>query len=48
MKLESDEEDDKLIKVKKLLADRLRICEDCSYAFCKLCRGVWHGPLYDC
>jgi E3 ubiquitin-protein ligase RNF14 len=41
-------EDDELIKEKKLLADRLRICESCAYAFCKLCNFTWHGPCYDC
>jgi E3 ubiquitin-protein ligase RNF14 len=43
-----DKEVDKVTKEKEILADRLRTCEDCSYAFCKLCRGSWHGDHFDC
>ncbi|KAF3038625.1 translation termination inhibitor protein itt1 [Didymella heteroderae] len=31
-----------------LLASRLQICEDCSYAFCCLCNRSWHGDFFDC
>lgn len=41
-------EDDEFEKDRKLLADRLRVCEDCSFAFCKLCTLGWHGDFEDC
>ncbi len=28
-----------------LMSERLCICEDCSYAFCSVCRKGWHGEL---
>ncbi|KAJ4368509.1 hypothetical protein N0V86_009414 [Didymella sp. IMI 355093] len=31
-----------------LLGSRLQICEDCSYAFCRLCNRSWHGEFFDC
>ena len=27
------------------MAERLCICEDCSYAFCSVCRKGWHGEM---
>jgi E3 ubiquitin-protein ligase RNF14 len=27
------------------MSERLCICEDCSYAFCSVCRKGWHGEL---
>ncbi|KAF1930507.1 RWD-domain-containing protein [Didymella exigua CBS 183.55] len=36
------------IKERALLASLLQICEDCSYAFCHLCRRTWHGDFFDC
>lgn len=45
---EPSEEDDEVAKEKQILADRLRVCEDCTYASCKLCRTTWHGSYYDC
>ena len=29
-------------------ADRLAICEDCSFAFCKVCKASWHGEFFSC
>ncbi len=29
-------------------AERLAICEDCSFAFCKVCKASWHGEFYSC
>ena len=28
--------------------DRLAICEDCSYAFCRVCLAGWHGEFVRC
>ena len=28
--------------------DRLAICEDCSYAFCRICLAGWHGEFVHC
>lgn len=28
--------------------DRLRICEDCDYAFCRICLTGWHGEFVRC
>ncbi|KAI9669846.1 MAG: translation termination inhibitor protein itt1 [Caeruleum heppii] len=28
--------------------ERVAICEDCSYAFCRVCRAGWHGELRRC
>ena len=30
------------------MSERLRICEDCSYAFCCVCKKGWHGELAFC
>jgi E3 ubiquitin-protein ligase RNF14 len=43
-----DKDEDEATQDKKVLADCLRICEDCSFAFCKLCCSSWHGEYYDC
>lgn len=43
-----EEEEDEAAKEIKVLADRLQICEDCNFAFCKLCNASWHGDHYDC
>lgn len=29
-------------------AERLAICEDCTFAFCKVCKASWHGEFYVC
>lgn len=29
-------------------AERLAICEDCSFAFCKVCKASWHGEYFTC
>lgn len=29
-------------------AERLAICEDCTFAFCKVCKASWHGEFYTC
>ncbi|KAL8910433.1 MAG: hypothetical protein Q9171_004271 [Xanthocarpia ochracea] len=29
-------------------ADRLAICTECTYAFCKVCKAGWHGDLIIC
>ncbi|KAF1810009.1 hypothetical protein P152DRAFT_460822 [Eremomyces bilateralis CBS 781.70] len=29
-------------------ADRLCICEDCSFAFCRVCLNGWHGDFVRC
>ena len=28
--------------------ERLAICEDCGYAFCRVCKKGWHGELINC
>ncbi|OCK85325.1 RWD-domain-containing protein, partial [Lepidopterella palustris CBS 459.81] len=28
--------------------DRLAICEDCNYAFCRVCHAGWHGEFVRC
>ena len=45
---EMDEKEAEAIAERRLLASRLQICEDCSYAFCRLCRHTWHGDFFDC
>ncbi|KAL8672631.1 MAG: hypothetical protein Q9168_002907 [Polycauliona sp. 1 TL-2023] len=30
------------------LADRLAICTQCTYAFCKVCKAGWHGDFFIC
>ncbi|KEF63882.1 uncharacterized protein A1O9_01860 [Exophiala aquamarina CBS 119918] len=30
------------------MAERLCVCEDCSFAFCCVCRKGWHGELARC
>jgi E3 ubiquitin-protein ligase RNF14 len=54
---DSDEEDDSLTitydptsETGELppMAERLAICEDCSYAFCVVCKKGWHGELNRC
>lgn len=39
-----DGEEDKLLPPQ----DRLAICEDCGYAFCRVCKKGWHGELINC
>lgn len=29
-------------------AERLAICEDCTFAFCKVCKASWHGEFFVC
>ena len=29
-------------------ADRLAICQDCTFAFCLVCKASWHGEYYTC
>jgi len=29
-------------------AQRLAICEDCTFAFCKVCKASWHGEYFVC
>ena len=29
-------------------ADRLAICEDCTFAFCLVCKASWHGEYFTC
>lgn len=29
-------------------SERLAICEDCSFAFCKVCKVSWHGEYFIC
>lgn len=29
-------------------AERLAICEDCAFAFCKVCKASWHGEYFNC
>lgn len=51
-----DEDDDEVVEYKegdpedKLPppSERVAICEDCSYAFCRLCRAGWHGEMVNC
>jgi E3 ubiquitin-protein ligase RNF14 len=28
--------------------ERLRVCEKCNFAFCKVCKASWHGDYYHC
>jgi E3 ubiquitin-protein ligase RNF14 len=28
--------------------DRLRVCEDCNFAFCRICLAGWHGEFVRC
>ena len=35
-------------RLKAELADRLRICAKCTYAFCRVCHRSWHGDFVDC
>ncbi|MDI1492466.1 MAG: hypothetical protein OHK93_003680 [Ramalina farinacea] len=28
--------------------DRLAICEDCTFAFCLVCKASWHGEYFTC
>ncbi|KAL8687372.1 MAG: hypothetical protein Q9224_005172 [Gallowayella concinna] len=30
------------------LAERLAVCTDCTYAFCKVCKAGWHGDFVIC
>ncbi|KAL1955838.1 hypothetical protein VTO42DRAFT_8077 [Malbranchea cinnamomea] len=30
------------------VTERLAICEDCGYAFCRVCKRGWHGELVYC
>ncbi|KAF1364251.1 hypothetical protein EJ07DRAFT_162076 [Lizonia empirigonia] len=41
------DEEDKAdsVREQKFLAGRLQICEDCEYAYCKLCKHSWHGDF---
>jgi len=46
---ESDDEDDEATSKGYVAgADRLCICEDCSFAFCSRCYKGWHGELTTC
>ena len=29
-------------------SERLAICADCTFAFCKVCKASWHGEYYTC
>ena len=29
-------------------AERLAICDDCTFAFCKVCKASWHGEYFVC
>ncbi|KAI9885465.1 MAG: hypothetical protein M1823_002733 [Watsoniomyces obsoletus] len=29
-------------------SERVAVCEDCSYAFCRVCKAGWHGELARC
>ena len=29
-------------------AERLAICEDCAFAFCRVCKASWHGEYFVC
>ncbi|KAF2993043.1 translation termination inhibitor protein itt1 [Curvularia kusanoi] len=44
----ADDAEDEATKEAALLSTRLQICEDCSYAFCRLCSRTWHGDFFDC
>ena len=35
-------------KNKTPMQDRLRVCEDCGFAFCARCGQSWHGEYNDC
>ncbi|KAL8950926.1 MAG: hypothetical protein Q9222_003075 [Ikaeria aurantiellina] len=30
------------------LGDRLAVCTDCTFAFCKVCKAGWHGEFFNC
>ena len=44
----TDDTEDEATKDAKILSTRLQVCEDCSYAFCHLCKRTWHGDFFDC
>ncbi|KAM5443286.1 putative RBR-type E3 ubiquitin transferase [Microsporum ferrugineum] len=52
----SDEEEDNGVPFDPLgaqeqlppMSERLAVCEDCSYAFCSVCKKGWHGPMSIC
>ncbi|KAK2816734.1 hypothetical protein FQN49_008039, partial [Arthroderma sp. PD_2] len=52
----SDDEEDSAIPFDPLgakeqlppMSERLAVCEDCSYAFCSVCKKGWHGPMSIC
>ncbi|TLD31899.1 putative ring finger protein [Venturia nashicola] len=41
---EKKKAEDKVVAIN----DRLRICEDCDYAFCRVCLTGWHGEFVRC
>ncbi|KAK0101236.1 translation termination inhibitor protein itt1 [Cadophora gregata] len=45
---DNEEEDEGTSKGYVAGADRLCICEDCSFAFCSRCYQGWHGELTTC
>lgn len=44
----TDDAEDKATKETQILATRLQVCEDCSHAFCHVCKRTWHGDFTDC
>ncbi|KAG9198995.1 translation termination inhibitor protein itt1 [Epicoccum nigrum] len=44
----TDDAEDEATKDAKILSTRLQVCEDCSYAFCHLCKRTWHGDFVEC
>lgn len=44
----TDDAEDKATNDVQILATRLRVCEDCSHAFCHVCKRTWHGDFTDC
>jgi len=45
---EPEEVDTQEPKVPNPMADRLAVCEDCDFAFCRVCLAGWHGDLIRC
>ena len=44
----TDDAEDEATKDAKILSTRLQVYEDCSYAFCHLCKRTWHGNFVEC
>ncbi|KAL8704138.1 MAG: hypothetical protein Q9201_002688 [Fulgogasparrea decipioides] len=46
--IDSDEEAENPSDAPLRAAERLAICADCTFAFCKVCKASWHGEFIIC